>query len=765
MSQDVGRSLKAPLSDGTPDMELPTAAQRANSFLAFDANGLPTAITAGTSGAPTTITRQVFSGTGSQTVFTLASDPGALGNSAQVYIGGVYQQRSTYTILGTTLTFSAAPVAGTDNIEFINFLTSSIGATSADLVTYTPAGAGAVARSAASKFGDTVSVKDFGAVGDGVADDAQAIQTAIVAAIGKTLYFPSGTYRIAASPSNNAAGIQIGTTLTANSRWVGDSATFVCDASSHRSHMVYMNCGSGFAFEIAGIAFNAATKSLNCVRIDSSNFSSSFVAIGCTFENTLALDATGVGGYVATAGLRTVGAFASATVSRCIARNIDRVAGASIPGSAGSSGISIGPTGSNYALFASVTDCRIENVTCQDTGSSATNVDCDGLFVGGQPANLTALYTPARATISGNSFVNCKGRDIKAQTDEATISGNTSYRNILPISGGFAAINVQLCAGIIANNILHFDEVPGTPNLSPFTANGSTTPESYVLAAYQGATTVRARCITITGNTVFNNVSAPIGVLGSIVITSEGAATPSSPLYATVSSNIMSGGTCQYFATVALRSASDAPAYHTICDNFISSITTAFMAGSATSPPFNKNFFALHGNRHNSAAVRHLVNVSSPTTYYTANVSAFNNTNINLADDSAGGYPAERNRPNAIISRIQPVGDPETNEGGIMSVQSVVVADDATYAFPYRGYVGYGSVRILTGSTGDNASCVFRHGSSTTTSISAGANVSLGTSSNPDVDGNVNIWSSSADIISIKNRLGSSRTFTLYTFG
>ena len=197
---DIGdRTLKIPISDGTLNMELPTKTERANSFLSFDANGLPSVVTAGSSGAPATITRQVFSGTGSQTVFTLASDPGALGNSAQVYIGGVYQQRSTYTISGTTLTFSAAPVAGTDNIEFVNFLTSNIGLTSADLVTYTPSGSGAVARSAASKFGDTVSVKDFGAVGNGVVDDTAAIQACVNAAkngTNKNIYIPAGTYLI-----------------------------------------------------------------------------------------------------------------------------------------------------------------------------------------------------------------------------------------------------------------------------------------------------------------------------------------------------------------------------------------------------------------------------------------------------------------------------------------------------------------------------------------------------------------------------------------
>lgn len=210
---DIGeRALRIPITDGSLNMELPTAAERANSFLSFDANGLPSVVTAGSSGAPATITRQVFSGTGSQTVFTLASDPGALGNSAQVYIGGVYQQRSTYTIAGTTLTFSSAPVAGTDNIEFVNFLTSNIGSTSADLVTYTPTGTGAVARSAASKFGDTVSVKDFGAVGDGAADDTVAINAALAAHA--SVYLPAGTYRTTAPITLNANNILIGAGIT-----------------------------------------------------------------------------------------------------------------------------------------------------------------------------------------------------------------------------------------------------------------------------------------------------------------------------------------------------------------------------------------------------------------------------------------------------------------------------------------------------------------------------------------------------------------------
>ena len=43
------------------------------------------------------------------------------------------------------------------------------------------------------KLNDTVSVKDFGAVGDGVTDDTAAIQAAIASAPG-TLEFPAGVY-------------------------------------------------------------------------------------------------------------------------------------------------------------------------------------------------------------------------------------------------------------------------------------------------------------------------------------------------------------------------------------------------------------------------------------------------------------------------------------------------------------------------------------------------------------------------------------------
>jgi hypothetical protein len=58
----------------------------------------------------------VFSGDGADTTFTLSRDPGSE-NNLLVTISGVVQQRSTYSVSGTTLTFSTAPANAANNIE------------------------------------------------------------------------------------------------------------------------------------------------------------------------------------------------------------------------------------------------------------------------------------------------------------------------------------------------------------------------------------------------------------------------------------------------------------------------------------------------------------------------------------------------------------------------------------------------------------------------------------------------------------------------
>ncbi len=73
------------------------------------------------------------------------------------------------------------------------------GSGGSDNVGFIQSGAGAVARSVQAKLRESMSVKDFGAVGDGVADDTAEIQAAIDAlSSGGTVVFPRGSYLISA---------------------------------------------------------------------------------------------------------------------------------------------------------------------------------------------------------------------------------------------------------------------------------------------------------------------------------------------------------------------------------------------------------------------------------------------------------------------------------------------------------------------------------------------------------------------------------------
>lgn len=146
--------------------------------------------------APGSVYSQRFSGTGAQLAFTLAYQPYTEENT-QVYINGVYQQKDTYSLSGFVITFTTAPPLGTDNIEVVVIQVVPIGATTASMVTLAPvgyttattvqqgfndlgsasgsahvgflqSGVGAVSRTAQDKNRETLSVLDFGAVGDGV---------------------------------------------------------------------------------------------------------------------------------------------------------------------------------------------------------------------------------------------------------------------------------------------------------------------------------------------------------------------------------------------------------------------------------------------------------------------------------------------------------------------------------------------------------------------------------------------------------------------
>ena len=116
-------------------------------------------------------------------------------------------------------------------------------------VTFLAAGSGATQRTVLEKLRDVVSVKDFGAVGDGVADDTAAINAALASGA-KHVRLPAGTYKVTATIS-----------VPANVSMSGDGTTAsVIDGSS----ATYAGLTSGVHISVTGGSWTA----LPAVSID-----------------------------------------------------------------------------------------------------------------------------------------------------------------------------------------------------------------------------------------------------------------------------------------------------------------------------------------------------------------------------------------------------------------------------------------------------------------------------------------------------------------
>lgn len=132
------------------------------------------------------------------------------------------------------LVFATSPTLVTPDLG----TPSAADLTNATNYPYTPAGTGAVTTTVQTKLRESVSVKDFGAVGNGVADDTAAVDAAIThgTANSVSVYFPKGTYVVRSNP-----GIELDAGSTV---MYGDGATiskvkFVNDATYNTKPCFY----------------------------------------------------------------------------------------------------------------------------------------------------------------------------------------------------------------------------------------------------------------------------------------------------------------------------------------------------------------------------------------------------------------------------------------------------------------------------------------------------------------------------------------------
>lgn len=135
-----------------------------------------------------------FIGDGVTTIYTISS--AVLSSSAvDVFIDGVYQSKDNYTASGTTVTFSTAPPL-LSAIEIVAYGVNNVGSVNAANTIFNAAIGSSTSRTAQAKMAEMPSVKDFGALGDGVTDDTAAFNAAWAATAPQAVYVPAASYAI-----------------------------------------------------------------------------------------------------------------------------------------------------------------------------------------------------------------------------------------------------------------------------------------------------------------------------------------------------------------------------------------------------------------------------------------------------------------------------------------------------------------------------------------------------------------------------------------
>jgi len=267
-----------------------------------------------------------FSGTGSQTAFTMTVAP-ANTSSIIVAVTGVLQDPSTYSVSGTTLTFSAAPPSGTSNISvrYLGIPASGVTTTAYRTVTEFTATSGQTSFSVPSYTVGYIDVYRNGVM-LGTADFTATTGTTVVLASGATTGDLIRTESFYVSSVLNAIPATAGSV----------SSTYLVDASVTQAKLSTNVAGNGPAFSACASGSQALTQSTwNKVNFGTEIFDTNNNFASSRFTPTVA-------GYYQISSNINFGSGASVTDSRVsLYKN----------GSVYVSGTAIGATNSNGTPF------------------------------------------------------------------------------------------------------------------------------------------------------------------------------------------------------------------------------------------------------------------------------------------------------------------------------------------------------------------------------------------------------------------------------
>ena len=598
--------------------------------------------------------------------------------------------------------------------------------TGASLVGYTAGFTGATGQTVQTKLEQYVSVKDFGAVGDGVTDDTAAIQAAVNT--GMPLNWGNGTYRITSA---------VTATATDDVNWIGNSAAVVYDGA-HVAAAVVITTSAQINITLSGLNFDGGKLCNVALKVASSGVMTS--ACTLTLNNVTAQRVAKAAIFGAAMAVYVLGSFDVAEFNDCYIYDCEMPAGTGTPSVSGVAGINVSLDGSTkWTRRVALNGTKIEKVYSSDLAYTSDQ-DGIGYFVPDDASD--AGKADSLLVVDSNcSFVNCYGRSIKTQCRD-TVVRDSKFLRTEGLTGGAGNTEVDSQTGSLSLASCTFDYRNGfQPGFCARVIGGASYGESGMnvrdCTVYVDSTTTLDGFVQTFPNT---------GYLSSVVI-----------------DGVRVYGKIKEFLSFICNGAKNYARVSNCWLNTIVNSATSQKAlvyvrwGGVGSPDA---LIEIIGNRYDGADTPGVARTQIPGSEMTATVSARNNPGFsNVAGDPinpAGFYTNQ----GTVLGRV--VVDGNQALKGYSETITKIIADGATATVPVRKVWGGAFILAVAGAVGNGDQyALFSSTDAVNTQIAKSSAFTLGTTSNPG-SGDFRIWSSATNEISIQNNSGSEQPVTLF---
>lgn len=587
---------------------------------------------------------------------------------------------------------------------------------SSELVTFIQSGTGAVTRTSQNKMRETVSVLDFGAIGDGVADDTVALASAI--STQKPLDFGGLTYRIT-SPISKA--------FTSNVYWNGRNAKIIYDGP-HVEYALLLD-SAGAVFSINDITIDGGKLCNRCLVLNNNTDSYSTISL----NNVFVKRAKRISSFSGGEGLFVRGSFTTFNMNGGGASDCELPAGQGTFGVIGIRGITI----LYYSSTRYVKEVNISGVHVEKIYSSDLSYQYDQDGIGYFTDTVGSTKVVGTFSCNSSTFVNCYGRSIKTQCRDTNVSSCTFVRTE-GLSSGVGNGEIDSQTGNANFSFLEFSYSNGNdPGTCVNVSGGFGTPGMNVIgcnAILDASTTLSrfASCFPSTGSLSRINISSN-KVYGKVVKFFEYLCNGDKN-YAEVSNNYVNG----------------------IQDGPTSQKALVYVQASGATSPKYAYVTAIGNVNGDDASFPSLVRDSVSGTSMPSNLSAWQNYGFYTEDIATS---ADVNGLKTFAPTRIPFIAPAEGSG-YFNLQNYTITSGATQAIAIKNLSTVAIVFVVC-QFSSTSYAVFVNNDTTNTVISKGAAFEIGNAADPGV-GTFRIWTSGINAITIKNTNAFTRKFTLF---